>query len=41
MKYNLPLGLSTTADLPLERVLGPDTSDLEALIVGGGDGNGK
>ena len=30
-----------TADLPLERILDPSTSDLEALIARGGDGNGK
>ncbi len=30
-----------TADLPLEGMLDLDTSDLEALIASGGDGNGK
>ena len=29
-----------TADLPLERMFDPDTSDLEALIASSGDGNG-
>lgn len=38
-RCNLPSGLSATTDLPLERLLGPGVSDLEALIVGGGDGN--
>lgn len=30
-----------TADLPLERVLGPGASDLEAFIASGGDGSGR
>ena len=36
-RYNLPSGLWVTADLPLERLLGPGASDLEALIAGGDD----
>lgn len=40
-RYNLPSGLCMTTDLPLKRLLGPDTSDLEALIAGGEDGDGQ
>ena len=40
-RHNLPLGLSTTADLPLEDLLGPDAFALVALIADGRDGDGR
>ena len=39
-RCNLPSGLSTAADLPIEDLLGPDALALVALIAGGNDGDG-
>ena len=39
-RYNLPLGLSATGDLPLEDLLGPEVFALEAHIANGRDGDG-
>ena len=38
-RCNLPSGLPTAADLPLEDPLGPDVFALVALIAGGKDGD--